>query len=238
MGFTDHLYHSLPIALGPAICAICAGLATPAFADEALPAKAAISVALEARAEAATPAQVFIARPVGTVSIGTDADDPGGARYASRPSGEGAVGVVRFTTVRPRIMAAPGVAASLPMGMPLARALITSRFGNRVNPVTGSAQRHSGLDLAAPTGAPVAATGGGTIRFAGPAGNYGLLVVVDHGSGLESRYAHLSRIAVRSGQAVAAGDLLGLVGSTGRSTGPHLHYELRANGHALDPLRR
>jgi murein DD-endopeptidase MepM/ murein hydrolase activator NlpD len=74
------------------------------------------------------------------------------------------------------------------------------------------------------------------VSFAGPAGNYGLLVALDHGNGVQTRYAHLSRLGVRRGQRVASGDILGSVGSTGRSTGPHLHYEVRSQGYAINPL--
>lgn len=222
------------------VCLLFFGLwALPAAAEEDLAtATAMTSVTLADAPDGDAPSpRVSLAVPVGNVVLGANDQAHSSQRYAARMAVAGS-GMVRFSTLRPSLISRVAVGASLPAGLPLASARLTSNFGVRRNPVTGIWRNHGGIDLAAPTGAPVAATGGGTIRFAGPAGNYGLLVVVDHGSGLESRYAHLSRIAVRSGQAVAAGDLLGLVGSTGRSTGPHLHYELRANGHALDPLRR
>ena len=119
--------------------------------------------------------------------------------------------------------------------MPLS-GLLTSRFGNRRHPISGTMRRHAGIDIAASRGSPVQASGAGTVVSAGWAGGYGILVVVAHGNGLESRYAHLSQLAVASGQSVAEGQVVGYVGSTGRSTGPHLHYEVRRDGRALDPL--
>lgn len=123
-----------------------------------------------------------------------------------------------------------------PSGMPVAARALTSRFGMRAHPVLGGYRMHSGVDLAAPTGTPVSAPGAGVVTFADWSGGYGLLVTVDHGNGMQTRFAHLSRLKVSPGQKVERGQLLGLVGSTGRSTGPHLHYEMRQNGRAIDPL--
>jgi peptidoglycan hydrolase-like protein with peptidoglycan-binding domain len=95
---------------------------------------------------------------------------------------------------------------------------------------------HSGIDIPAATAAPVAAARAGRVSWAADLGNWGLLVVVDHGSGVRSMYAHLSRIDVRVGQRVAAGAQVGLVGATGDATGPHLHFEVRWRGAAVDPL--
>ena len=97
--------------------------------------------------------------------------------------------------------------------------------------------RSPGLDISAGTGDPVYATADGKITTAAMAGNYGNLVVIDHGYGIETRYGHLSAFKVREGHAVKRGDLLGLVGATGRTTGSHLHYEVRANGRILNPLQ-
>jgi len=94
---------------------------------------------------------------------------------------------------------------------------------------------HSGIDLAAAYGSPVVASANGTVEVAGWQGGYGLLVELDHGGGVETRYGHLSKLAVQPGQQVKRGDLVGFVGSTGRSTGAHLHYEVRENGRAVDP---
>jgi len=113
---------------------------------------------------------------------------------------------------------------------------ITSRFGPRTHPITGERRLHAGVDVGAPAGAPVAAAGAGVVTRAGPAGAYGNLVEVDHGAGLTTRYAHASAVLVAAGQTVAAGALLARVGSTGASTGPHLHYEVREHGVPRDPL--
>lgn len=126
--------------------------------------------------------------------------------------------------------------ASIPSGMPLARTRLTSQFGYRVHPLSGRYQSHAGVDLAAPMGSPVTATGDGKVDAAGWMGGYGLAVRLDHGGEVETRYAHLSALAVVAGQAVKRGQVLGYVGSTGRSTGPHLHYEVRVSNVAIDPL--
>jgi murein DD-endopeptidase MepM/ murein hydrolase activator NlpD len=112
---------------------------------------------------------------------------------------------------------------------------ISSPFGWRTISVAGN-RFHGGIDIAAPTGTPVRATRGGVVTRAGWVGAYGFLVVVDHGAGWETRYAHLSRIDVVVGQRLAQAAVVGLVGSTGASTGPHLHFEVRREGQALDPL--
>ncbi len=124
-----------------------------------------------------------------------------------------------------------------PSGLPVHSRAITSRFGYRHHPILNGVRMHSGVDLAAPMGSPVVAAAAGVVAFANWDGGYGLLVKVAHGGGYESRFAHLSRILVAPGQKVARGQTIGLVGSTGRSTGSHLHYEVRKNGLAIDPLR-
>jgi len=111
-------------------------------------------------------------------------------------------------------------------------------FGGRRNPFGGSGYEfHSGQDIEAPMGASVVAGASGKVSFVGWQNGYGQLVVVDHGGGLSTRYGHLSHIDVESGQQVSRGQLLGQVGSTGRSTGPHLHYEVRINEQAVNPLQ-
>ena len=125
--------------------------------------------------------------------------------------------------------------AKLPLGSPLQSSRVNSAFGARLHPVSGKYRRHNGVDLAAATGTPVFATSSGSIRVAGWNGGYGLLITVDHGNGIETRYAHLSRLIVTRGQRVRTGEIIGFVGSTGNSTGPHLHYEIRQEGRPLDP---
>ncbi|MGB3471735.1 MAG: M23 family metallopeptidase [Erythrobacter sp.] len=125
---------------------------------------------------------------------------------------------------------------SVPSRNPLNSARMTSGYGMRTHPVLGRRKRHNGIDLAAPTGTPVYATADGTVDRADRSRSYGLVIYLDHGSDLETRYAHLSRLSVADGQQVRKGDLIGYVGSTGRSTGPHLHYEVRVAGVAVNPI--
>lgn len=115
--------------------------------------------------------------------------------------------------------------------------IVSSRFGLRVHPVTNQPDHHKGVDLAAPLGTPVRSAGQGVVVRAEEAGNYGNLVVIDHGGGLQTRYAHLAQIDVEVGAELDAGARLGSVGNTGRSTGPHLHFEVRRDGQAENPLR-
>jgi murein DD-endopeptidase MepM/ murein hydrolase activator NlpD len=110
-----------------------------------------------------------------------------------------------------------------------------SGYGMRTDPINGTQSNHPGVDLAAPTGTPVAAAAAGKVSHAGPAGTYGNLVIVKHDNGFETRYAHLSEVDVKVGDSVTPGELVGKVGTTGRSTGPHLHFEVRHDGKVLDP---
>ncbi len=125
---------------------------------------------------------------------------------------------------------------AVPSRMPLDGSQLTSKFGMRNHPVLGTRRKHNGIDLAAPTGTPVFATADGIVEKAKHFSSYGLYVQIDHGAELETRYAHMSRLAVEAGERVQKGQLVGYVGSTGRSTGPHLHYEVRIAGHPVDPL--
>jgi murein DD-endopeptidase MepM/ murein hydrolase activator NlpD len=123
-----------------------------------------------------------------------------------------------------------------PSRLPLNASVLTSGFGTRHHPILGVVRRHSGADLAAALGTPVKAPSPGVVMAAQWQGGYGLLVVVDHGRGVQTRYAHLSQVAVVPGQRVGLGDTLGYVGATGLATGPHLHYEMRLDGQAIDPI--
>ena len=114
---------------------------------------------------------------------------------------------------------------------------LTSAFGPRRHPILGTVRVHTGVDFASASGTPIRAAGAGTVITAGDRGGYGKTVIIDHGGTLATLYAHQSRIAVRDGQSVARGQTLGYVGSTGFSTGPHLHFEVRVNGNPVDPLR-
>ncbi|MBA3940842.1 MAG: hypothetical protein C0520_06500 [Sphingopyxis sp.] len=113
---------------------------------------------------------------------------------------------------------------------------LSSGYGYRTDPVRGGARMHRGLDIPGPVGTPVLASDGGVVAFAGSAGSYGRMVEIDHGRGLRTRYAHLSRLLVRAGDTVGPQQPIALMGSTGRSTGSHLHFEVRENGRSTDPL--
>lgn len=117
-----------------------------------------------------------------------------------------------------------------------ARGWFTSRFGYRVDPYTNKPEMHAGLDMAAPSGTPVYAPADGVVSYVGYENGYGKLVTIDHGYGVITRYAHNSRVFVEQGQKVRRWDVISSVGSTGRSTGSHLHYEVRIHGIAVDPL--
>ncbi len=129
------------------------------------------------------------------------------------------------------VAATPGM-----LRVPLRGARLTSPFGLRVHPIYGTVRLHAGLDLAAPSGTPVKAAADAVVVTAGTHGGYGNAVVLDHGGALATLYGHLSRIDVRPGDVLHRGDLLGAVGSTGASTGPHLHFEVRVSGTPVDPM--
>ena len=125
--------------------------------------------------------------------------------------------------------------AGIPNTLPASLEFISSGFGYRSDPFTGGAAFHAGLDFRGPIGAPIYAAAAGTVSYAGVRAGYGNCVEVSHGNGLLTRYAHMSRIESRIGQAVKPGEVIGRIGSTGRSTGPHLHFEVRINDQAVNP---
>ncbi|WP_448583040.1 M23 family metallopeptidase [Thermaurantiacus sp.] len=120
---------------------------------------------------------------------------------------------------------------------PVEGARLSSNFGMRFHPILGYSRMHQGIDFAAPTGTPVLASAGGRVIAAGWSGGYGNLIAVQHGRNMVTRYAHLSRIHVRVGDTVSQGQRIGAVGSTGLSTGPHLHYEVWVNGRPVNPAQ-
>lgn len=125
---------------------------------------------------------------------------------------------------------------SVPSRMPLENTRMSSDYGMRTHPVLGGRRNHSGVDLAAPTGTPIYATADGYVSKAERFSSYGNFVSIEHGAQLQTRYAHMSSIVARAGSRVRKGELIGYVGSTGRSTGPHLHYEVRIGGQAVNPV--
>jgi murein DD-endopeptidase MepM/ murein hydrolase activator NlpD len=126
---------------------------------------------------------------------------------------------------------------TLPNSSPVVAAFNSSSYGWRLDPFNGHKAFHEGLDFTADTGTPIYAAAGGIVSFAEQTPDYGKIVKIDHGSGLETRYAHASSLLVKVGDRVARGQKIAEVGSTGRSTGPHLHYEIRLDGNPLDPRK-
>jgi murein DD-endopeptidase MepM/ murein hydrolase activator NlpD len=126
---------------------------------------------------------------------------------------------------------------AVPSDKPVRSAAFTSSYGVRADPFQGRAAMHAGIDLAGPIGTPIYATADGMVETAGwNSGGYGNLVKINHGRGIETRYGHLSQMLVRDGQRVRRGELIARMGSTGRSTGSHLHYEVRIDGRAVNPI--
>jgi murein DD-endopeptidase MepM/ murein hydrolase activator NlpD len=142
----------------------------------------------------------------------------------------------RLDLVRNGVERRQALAAATPSIWPVI-GWLSSPFGNRRDPFTGGPDFHPGLDISADYGEPVHATADGVVAVAGQSGNYGNLVEVDHGFGITTRYGHLSRFAVISGQMVHRDDVIGYVGSTGRSTSAHLHYEILLNGKLTNPMK-
>lgn len=141
----------------------------------------------------------------------------------------------RLGTSLARMSALERGLAGIPQVDPANASYISSGFGYRSDPFTGTAALHSGLDFAGPLGAPIYAAATGVVSFAGVRQGYGNCVEIEHGNGLMTRYAHMSAFGARVGQKVVAGDRIGAIGSSGRSTGPHLHFEVRINDQAVNP---
>ena len=141
----------------------------------------------------------------------------------------------RLDSVRDSVERRQALASATPSVWPVA-GWLTSSYGKRTDPFTRQADFHPGLDISADSGVPVLATGDATVDSAGVNGAYGNMVTLNHGFGIVTKYGHLSRIAVFGAQRVKRGDTIGYVGSTGRSTGSHLHYEIWMNGRLTDPM--
>jgi murein DD-endopeptidase MepM/ murein hydrolase activator NlpD len=163
----------------------------------------------------------------------------------SLPSPEDTFGVLRVLLqglesrldyVRSRVEMRQELAAATPSIWP-AHGWLSGGFGGRRDPFTGQPDYHQGIDISTDRGQPVYATADGTVASAGRAGEYGNLIVLRHAFGLSTRYGHLSRFNVGVGQSIKRGDVIGYVGSTGRSTGSHLHYEILVNGRLINPLQ-
>jgi murein DD-endopeptidase MepM/ murein hydrolase activator NlpD len=176
---------------------------------------------------------------LGKVTV-ADAGGAMGGPFLPVPVAKDALGferqLNRVRTARAQIVRLTHAISSVPVRKPVDGDIDpASGFGVRVDPFTNSPAMHTGLDLHGETGDPVRATADGKVTAAGWSGGYGRVVDIDHGNGLSTRYGHLSSIDVRVGQSIRTGQIIGRVGSTGRSTGPHLHYETRVRGGAVDP---
>lgn len=199
-----------------ALTAIVAFSSAPAFANSA----ASADIAAPLRAAEAAKAGVSADR----------GDDEFRRLFASwQQLDNGILPSSRPTTIRRASVAIPSL-------VPVSMTRLSSGYGMREHPVLGGRRAHKGIDLSAPTGTPIRASADGVVEKAEWFGGYGLFVGLDHGGGMETRYGHMSRVAVAEGQQVRKGDVIGYVGSTGRSTGPHLHYEVRVAGEAVNPL--
>jgi murein DD-endopeptidase MepM/ murein hydrolase activator NlpD len=141
----------------------------------------------------------------------------------------------RLQVVQSDVARRQALAAATPSIWP-AEGWLTDSFGNRKDPFTGETEYHTGLDISADRGEPVYATANGTVDTAAPSGSYGNMVVITHGFGIATRYAHLDRFNVHAGDKVRRGDVVGFAGSTGRATGDHVHYEVLVYGRQLNPL--
>ncbi len=205
------------------------------FAPDDAPLPAVIS--FSRAADLPNQSHVYFARsrfsgPSAVISMSTD-------RRAIRTIAAISAPVVRRTGLQLLAGALSGrvmALTAIPSQMPVAARALTSGFGMRSHPMLGRRRAHSGIDLAAPAGSPIVATSDGQVSWADWAGGYGIAVAVEHGGGYQTRYGHMSRVNVAPGQNVRKGDIIGYVGSTGMSTGPHLHYEVRVNGQAVNPL--
>jgi murein DD-endopeptidase MepM/ murein hydrolase activator NlpD len=173
----------------------------------------------------------------------------GGSTAAAAParskSPEGTFGILkdllgaiegRLTSVKSKIESQQALAKATPSMWPVT-GWISSLFGRRPDPFTGEPDFHAGLDISATLGTPVVATADGTIESAEYNGNYGRSIVIEHGFGIATRFGHLSSYNVRAGQEVRRGQVIGYVGSTGRATNDHLHYEILVNGQPINPIR-
>jgi len=205
----------LKLVLGALAAATCL-FSVPAFANSA------------ASADIAAPLRAAEAARNGVVAA--PADDEFHKLFASWKSLDSGVAIGVAPAQR-------SGAVSIPSLVPVSsNRSMSSGFGMRVHPVLGGLRAHKGVDLPATTGTPIHASADGVVGKADWFGGYGLCVELEHGGGMETRYGHMSRIAVAEGQRVRKGDVIGYVGSTGRSTGSHLHYEVRIGGEAVNPL--
>ena len=200
----------------PGLMMLAAAVAAPAIAGRTLRQQADVAAA---------------ASPVPLDSIG---DEAAAAPKPKAGAGDAEFGAL-FQSWKKLDALSHGV-ISIPSIRPVERVTFTSEFGVRTDPFRNVAAMHAGIDLAGPVGTPVYATADGMVARAEWAGGYGNLIELDHGKGIHTRFGHLSRILVKPGNRITRGQMIGLMGSTGRSTGSHLHYEVRIDGRAVNPV--
>lgn len=206
------------VAMAAAALSVLAS-SNPAFANSAA-----------ASADIAAPLRAAQAAKSGALGSGDEEFRRLFSSWQSLDSGRKAVTMVG---AQPQIGHTGGV--SIPSLMPVDGVRMSSDYGMRWHPVLGGRRSHKGVDLAGAIGSPVRATADGTVSRADWFSSYGLYISLEHGGEIQTRYGHLSRLNVAAGQQVHKGDVIGYVGSTGRSTGPHLHYEVRIAGTAVNP---
>ncbi len=165
--------------------------------------------------------------------LGGVSGDPALSAPAAEPEGEPRPGATQDAGLA--LPLTVGADADIPQFRMPVRAPVSSGYGYRTDPISRQTRFHKGLDLAAPEGTPVLAAMGGRVVYAGNQGGYGNTVVIAHEGGYRTRYAHLATLAVHQGDHIRAHQMLGAVGSTGRSTGPHLHFEITRSGERIDP---
>ncbi len=171
------------------------------------------------------------------VQASTDDDDPyGDVPATAAQSAKTDLAFSDLFASLQRLDGTPKASAYIPSGRPVAKLSLTSNFGVRSDPFNGGARMHKGIDIPGPIGTPIYATADGVVSRAGWASGYGNLVQITHGGGMETRYGHMSKLLVAANSYVKRGQLIGLMGSTGRSTGSHLHYEVRVDGAAINPI--
>jgi murein DD-endopeptidase MepM/ murein hydrolase activator NlpD len=196
------------ISVAIAAVTMCLSICSAAQAEPAKPA-----------AEAATGGP-FEAAEISAVSVDAQSDQQFRSLFMTWK---------KLDTVEQGVIAIPSV-------QPVDHLMFTSNFGVRSDPFRGTAAMHAGVDIPGPVGTPIYATADGVVDRAERSGGYGNLVEVNHGKGIQTRYGHLSKILVAPMTRVKRGQLIALMGSTGRSTGSHLHYEVRIDGHAVNPV--
>ena len=194
---------------------------------------------------AASSAMEKLPNAVKSRAMGGGSSDPVAKSYGAFSSLDTTVGALRevlgaiesrLSIVRTGVERRQALAAATPSIWPVT-GWLSSSYGNRRDPFTGGADFHPGLDISAGHGQAIVAPADGVVTTASHSGNYGNLVVIEHGFGITTRYGHLARFAVMNGQHVRRGDIIGYVGSTGRLTSPHLHYEILVNGRLTNPLK-